>query len=516
MTITVFQDDVAVIGAGTMGIGIAEVAAEAGHQVYLFDVTSDATQKALESLRQRLMKRAEAGKIRHEYVDTLLARIHPVRALQALSDCTLIIEAIAEKLDIKQSLWRDLEAICAKNTLFASNTSSLSITAIASTLRFPARFAGLHFFNPAPVMKLVEIVKGLETSAETVDRLKAIAAFWGKHAVCCQSTPGFIVNRIARPFYAETLRALEEQVASPATLDAVLRDAGGFAMGALQLTDLIGQDINYSVTESVFQAFYFDPRFQPSLVQRERVMAGHLGRKSGRGFYDYVSGSSDANAAFSPESGVLPEKINVHGNWSCLPELARLLGTYPGCQFQSPSEGEPWVDVDGIILMLSEGKTAAQLAKEKRAPVVLFDLSADYVKAGAVAISAAERNTSVQTGAVIGLFQSLGKRVIVLPDYPGLITLRTVAMLCNEALDAVNKNVASATDIETAMRYGVNYPLGPLSWGARLGWSRLLQLLENLQAFYGESRYRPMPLLRQLANGEAVLSLPVSGEHKHE
>lgn len=261
MNAPLLNGQVAVIGAGTMGIGIAQVAAAAGHPVRLFDIAPNAAQRALDELARRLRQRVDGGKADANATEVLLARLERADSLEQLADCALVIEAVAENLAIKQSLFRDLEAVCSPTALFASNTSSLSITAIAGALQHPARMAGLHFFNPAPLMKLVEIVSGLETGAETLAALQALAQRWGKQSVVCRSTPGFIVNRVARPFYAETLRALEERVADAATLDAVMRDAGGFAMGPLQLTDLIGQDVNYAVTDSVYQAFYQDPRF---------------------------------------------------------------------------------------------------------------------------------------------------------------------------------------------------------------------------------------------------------------
>ncbi|MBK5074645.1 3-hydroxyacyl-CoA dehydrogenase [Budviciaceae bacterium CWB-B4] len=496
-----FNADVAVIGAGTMGIGIAQVAAQAGHCVFVYDIAPDAGQKALTALSARLNKRVAAGKADASATAELLARIVPVTTLQALRSCSLVIEAVAERLEIKQSLFCELEAVCSVETVFASNTSSLSITAIASALKHPQRMAGLHFFNPAPLMKLVEIVRGLETAPEVLAALRALALHWDKKPVLCCSTPGFIVNRVARPFYAETLRALEEQIDTPATLDAVLRDAGGFAMGPLQLTDLIGQDVNYAVTESVFRAFYFDTRFQPSLVQQELVLAGHLGRKNGRGFYRYDEGSPVVEATFAPAQTMpLPQQIVLHGDWSSLPGLAQLLSKNASTVMNS-GPTSPYACMDKVTFMLSNGKSATRIAAETGNPVVLFDLSVDYANASAIAIGVARQNEERHNAAVIALLQSLGKQVIVLPDYPGLLTLRTVAMLCNEALDVVNKNIASAADTDTAMCYGVNYPLGPLAWGERLGWQTLLQVMDNLNEFYGEPRYRPMPLLRQLAAG---------------
>ncbi len=490
---------VAVIGAGTMGIGIAQVAAAAGHQVQLFDIAADATRQALGALAQRLRQRVAAGKADATTTDALLARIQPAESLNSLADSGLVIEAVAEKLAIKQSLFRELEALCSPATLFASNTSSLSITAIAGALQHPQRLAGLHFFNPASVMKLVEIVSGLDTSAETVATLQRLTRQWGKQSVLCRSTPGFIVNRVARPFYAETLRALEEQVADAATLDAVMRDAGGFAMGPLQLTDMIGQDINYAVTESVFQAFFQDPRFTPSLVQQELVAAGRLGRKSGRGFYRYGDHQLPVAEVLPESTAELPRSITLHGEAAGIALLSELLNGNAQSIKQS-GQTSAYARIDEVTLMLTKGKTASQVANETATPVVLFDLSADYSQATTVAISCAAQNEARHNATIVRLLQSLGKKVIVLPDYPGLLVMRTLAMLANEALDVVNKGVASAGDTDHAMRFGVNYPRGPLEWGAALGWRQILTTLENLQSHYGEPRYRPMPLLRHYAS----------------
>ncbi|CAI2789121.1 Probable 3-hydroxybutyryl-CoA dehydrogenase [Serratia grimesii] len=490
---------VAVIGAGTMGIGIAQVAASAGHQVQLFDIAASAAQQALNALGQRLRQRVTAGKADAANTEALLARIQPVDALSQLADSELVIEAVAEKLPIKQSLFRDLEALCSPATLFASNTSSLSITAIAGALQHPQRLAGLHFFNPAPLMKLVEIVSGLDTSAETVTTLQTLTRQWGKQSVLCRSTPGFIVNRVARPFYAETLRALEEHVADATTLDSVMRDAGGFAMGPLQLTDMIGQDINYAVTESVFQAFFQDPRFTPSLVQQELVAAGRLGRKSGHGFYRYGDHPQPTANYLPASTAALPRSISLHGDPAGMTLLDDLL-TGNAVTIKQPGQTSAFARLDEVTFMLTNGKTASQVADETGTPVVLFDLSANYSQASTVAISCAAQNDARHNATVVRLLQSLGKKVIQLPDYPGLLVMRTLAMLANEALDVVNKGVASAADTDHAMCCGVNYPRGPLEWGTALGWQQILTTLENLQHYYGEPRYRPMPLLRHYAS----------------
>ena len=461
------QFTVAVIGGGTMGAGIVEVAASAGHLVRLYDISAEAITRAIDGIRQRLESRVSRGKLSAEQAQALLSRITPATELSQLADAQLVIEAASERLEIKQALFSQLAEICSASTLLTSNTSSISITAIAAGIKHPERVAGLHFFNPAPVMKLVEVVSGLATSAEVVEQLCACVSRWGKQAVRCRSTPGFIVNRVARPYYAEAWRALEEQVASAEVIDAALRDGGGFPMGPLALTDLIGQDVNFAVTCSVFNAFWQDRRFLPSLLQQELAIAGRLGKKSGHGVYRW------------------PVETQ--------PELAEpTLAAYAAAQV---AISDNVTKLDGVLLLETCGETALALSVRHGCPVVVYDHSAGDT----VVLAASATNSPAETDKAIYYFQQQGKKVLRIADYPGLLVWRTVAMLANEALDAVQKGVACAEDIDTAMRLGVNYPRGPLAWGESLGWGRVLRLLENLQQHYGEERYRPSALLRQKA-----------------
>src|SRR6476469_2145798 len=283
---------VAIIGAGAMGSGIAQIAAQAGHPVRLFDTRMGAAEKARATIAQTLQALAAKGKVNAADAAASSARIVAVHALGDCVSARLVIEAIVEDLAEKRALFRELEKVVPASTILASNTSSLSVTAIAAGLRHPGRVAGMHFFNPVPLMKLVEVVAGLATDAATVEMLAATAVAWGKEPVHATSTPGFIVNRCARPFYGEALRLLAEGAADAATIDAVLREAGGFRMGAFELMDLIGNDVNFAVTRSVWEACYHDPRYAPSVLQQERVAAGHFGRKTGRGFFDYTPGAT--------------------------------------------------------------------------------------------------------------------------------------------------------------------------------------------------------------------------------
>ncbi len=460
---------VAVIGSGIMGAGIAEVAASYGHPVLVYDINADAISRAIDGIRTRLESRVARGKLSAQASEQTLQRLMPVTDIHALAAADLVIEAASEQMAVKKALFAELAEICPAKTLLTSNTSSISITAIAADLRHPERVAGLHFFNPAPVMKLVEVVSGLATSGEVVEQLSQLAVNWGKQPVRCQSTPGFIVNRVARPYYAEAWRALEEQVAAPEVIDAALRDGAGFPMGPLELTDMIGQDVNFAVTCSVFNAFWQERRFLPSLVQQELVLAGRFGKKSGQGVYSWRS-----------------EKPVV--NW-----LEPVSDTYRAMQVQRGSDGV--TEIDGLLLIETQGETAQALANRYGQPVVVCDRQEGDV----AVIAAAASNPASATLKAVWHLQQQGKRVLQVADYPGLLIWRTVAMIVNEALDALQKGVASEQDIDTAMRLGVNYPRGPLAWGEQLGWQRLLRLLENLQRHYGEERYRPSSLLRQRA-----------------
>ena len=385
---------IGVVGAGAMGSGIAQVAAAAGHRVILGDVQPGAVERASGSIRKSVGRDVEKKRLEQGKADAMVARIGDAGDLgagyRAFAGCGLVIEAVLEDLAVKRTLFAGLEQVVSDECILASNTSSLSVAAIGGGCAKPERVVGIHFFNPAPVMPLVEIVPSITTGAAVTRRARDLVDSWKKTTVIATDTPGFIVNRVARPFYGESLRQLEEGIADVATIDWAMREIGGFRMGPFELMDFIGNDVNFAVTSSVFESFFFDPRYRPSLTQRRLVEAGHFGRKRQRGYYDYRDGAA------------------------------------------------------------------------KREPVQDRDL---------------------------------GRAIVD----------RVLAMLVNEAVDAVHMRVASERDIELAMTKGVNYPKGLLAWGDEIGAATVLARLEALQAEYGDDRYRPSPLLRRRVRDRAPL-----------
>ena len=388
MSVTAIPPDatVGVLGAGAMGAGIAHVALARGQGVVLGDASAEAVARARAGIEAALRRDVEKGRLPAGADAAALARLTTTAGepgLGAYAGCALVIEAIVERLDAKQAAFRALEAVVGTECVLATNTSSLSVTSIAAACGRPERVLGVHFFNPAPVMPLVELVPGIATAPAVLGAARSCVERWGKVPVVAADTPGFIVNRVARPFYGESLRLLEEGVADASTIDWAMRELGGFRMGPFELMDLIGNDVNYAVTRSVWEAFFHDARYRPSFTQRQLVEAGFLGRKTGRGYYDYAT----------------------------------------------PERPEPVRD------------------------------------------------------------ERLGRDVLE----------RTLAMLVNEAADAVRLGVASAADVELAMTKGVNYPKGLLAWGDEYGVARLVARLEALRDEYQEERYRVSPLLRRVA-----------------
>ncbi|MEV5724334.1 3-hydroxyacyl-CoA dehydrogenase [Streptomyces pharetrae] len=486
MTALDLSSPVAVVGTGTMGQGIAQVALVAGHPVRLHDAVPGRAREAAAAIGARLDRLVEKGRMTAADRDAAQARLTPADGIADLADCALVVEAVLERLDVKQDLFRELEDIVADDCLLATNTSSLSVTAIGGALRHPGRFVGLHFFNPAPLLPLVEVVSGFATDVTSATRAYETARAWGKTPVACADTPGFIVNRIARPFYAEAFAVYETQGADPATIDAVLRESGGFRMGAFELTDLIGQDVNESVTHSVWQSFFQDVRFTPSLAQRRLVESGRLGRKTGQGWYDYREGA-ERPEPHTAEPAEAPAYVVAEGDLGPAGELLAMIRE-AGVQVREEDEdnGTRLVLPSGGQLVLADGQTSVEFRD-----VVYFDLALDYRGATRIALSASQDTSPRTLAEATGLFQALGKKVSVIGDVPGMIVARAVARIIDLAYDAVAKGVATEEDIDTAMRLGVNYPLGPFEWSRRLGRGWAYALLDDLHLRDPSGRYAP-------------------------
>jgi 3-hydroxybutyryl-CoA dehydrogenase len=371
--------DIAVVGAGTMGAGIAESAALAGMSVAMVDLGEDALKRGMQTIERDLARRVKKGRISEDESKAILGRVRTTTSVQDCSEAPLVVEAVVEDVGVKQEVFRDLEGVVGDDTVLATNTSSLSVAGIAAGTGSPERVVGMHFFNPVPAMRLVEVVAGPSTDPETLSRAEEVSERLAKTPVRVSDTPGFIVNRVARPFYLEALRIVESG-GDPASVDAQIREAG-FRMGPLELADLIGHDVNLSVSESIFERYYYPPRFRPSYLQKSMVEAGDLGRKSGRGFYDHAGDGK-----------------------------ARTSGEQP----------------------------------------------------------------------------------------PEIVALRVISCIVNEAFLALSENVATAEDIDQAMKLGANYPKGPFEWADEIGPDRILLTLDSLRTTHGDS-YLAAPSLRRLA-----------------
>lgn len=495
---------VLVVGAGIMGTGIAQVAAQAGHTVRLFDALDGAAQRAKDKLAGTLEALVAKGKLGDDAVQAILARIEPIDALELATDARLVVEAIAENLDFKRGLFQQLESLVGPQCVLATNTSSISVTAIANGLEHPARLVGMHFFNPVPLMKLVEVVSGLHTEPAVAEAIFDLAKAWGKTPVHAKSTPGFIVNRIARPFYAEALALMQEQATTPQALDACFK-AAGFRMGPCELMDLIGHDTNFAVTRSVYEANFFDARYRPSLLQRELVEGGLLGRKSGRGFYRYgADGGVPPLPVALPEAPEQAHEVTVHGHGAIADALASAATQALAAQGWGPARvsdsGWTGLAIDGARLVLTDGRSAQELAAALgTADVAVFDRPLVLpVPPGAALAYAVPVGASTHWRAQAPAWlAALGFSPLAVSDAPGLVVARTVAMLINEGADAVLQGVCSPQAADAAMKLGVNYPAGPFEW--LTGWSarEVVELLDALDRHYRGERYRASPWLRR-------------------
>lgn len=476
----------AVIGCGVMGQGIAQIAAQAGCRVLMFDTREGAAAGAKAAIAATLGKLIERGKIDQPAAASAISKLIPVTNLDDLAPANLVIEAIVEQLDAKRALISTLEEIVDADCLIATNTSSLSVTAIAAEARHPARIAGFHFFNPVPLMKVVEVIDGALTADWVAPALTALAKRLGHRPVKAKDTPGFLVNHAGRGYGTEALRILSENVANIATIDTILKAACGFRMGPFELLDLTGLDVSHPVMESIYHQFYEEPRFRPSPITAQRQVAGLLGRKSGRGFYDYSGGEAPAHET---TQGMPPSSVWIAEGHNRA-RIAEIAG--------SGVVGAPKSDSLCLIPLLGEDcSTAAhRLGLDPRRCVgidALFGLGIHRTLVTNPATGAEWRR------AALALFTADGKPASLIADSPGAVAQRVLATIVNIACEIAQQRIATPEDIDAAVMLGLGYPKGPLAWGDAIGPGHLLEILERLLAITGDPRYRPSLWLRRRA-----------------
>lgn len=491
-----------IVGTGAMGRGIAQIAAQAGLTVYLHDLREGAVDEARDFIAGMWNRSVQKQRLSEAEAERYRASLKEAATLADLADCDIVIEAIVEKLEAKQSLFAELEDILADQAVLATNTSSLSVTAIASACRRPERVIGFHFFNPVPLMKIVEVIPGLRTAGDVTGNVEALGKAMGHFTARATDTPGFLVNHAGRAYGTEALRILGENVTDHATIDRILVDQGGFRMGPFALLDLTGLDVSHAVMESIYHQYYEEPRFRPSPLTRQRLSAGLLGRKSGEGFYRYVDGNPEV-----PEEKPLP-RAEPRPAWvaaeqadarESLEALVRSAG-WPLEDGSAPS-------ADALCLLAPLGEDATACALRLGLPAercVAVDLLAGLDKRRSLMTTPATR--SEYRDAAMALLGQDGTPVSVFGDSNGFVLQRVVACIVNVGCEIAQQGVAEPSTIDRAVELGLGYPRGPLAMGEHYGSHRILAILDNMLAATGDPRYRASPWLRR----RATLGLPLT------
>ena len=494
---------VGVVGTGAMGRGIAQIAAQAGSTIKLFDLQPDASQKAKADLAAQWDRLVAKSRLDTATAEGYKNRVLTAARLAELADCDLVVEAVVEKLDVKQALFAELENTVSSSAVLVTNTSSLSVTAIAAKLKTPQRFAGYHFFNPVPLMKVVEVIAGLKTDASVCAQLSSYAKQMGHTAVLAQDTPGFIVNHAGRGYGTEALRIVSEGIADFATIDRILRDQVGFKLGPFELMDLTALDVSHPVMESVYRQYYDEARYRPSAITAQRLAGGLLGRKTGEGFYKYDAGVMQvAPEAAAPIVTEMPP-VWVSPRASRRSELLQLLKNL-GAKIETGASASP----QALMLVAPLGfdiTTVAVVERLDPARTVGIDMLIDDATTKRRVLATNPATRTDMRDAAHALFASDGKAVSVIRDSGGFVTQRVVATIINIASDICQQSICSPKDLETAVTLGLGYPLGPLAMGDRYGPTNILEVLFNMQTVYGDQRYRPSPWLRR--RGAIGLSL---------
>ncbi|HUA12831.1 MAG TPA: 3-hydroxyacyl-CoA dehydrogenase NAD-binding domain-containing protein [Solirubrobacteraceae bacterium] len=516
---------VAVVGAGTMGSGIAQLAARSGAATLLFDPLDAALETGLERARDGLEREARRGRITAEQAAAAAGRLAPAAALEDFKDCELVIEAIPERLELKHELFAALSPIVGAGCVLATNTSSLPVTAVAAGAQRPERVVGMHFFNPAPVMALVEVIAGVLSAPAALELVDATGRAMGKTVIRAADGPGFLVNRCNRPFGLEGLRLLAERVADVETIDRVCRLGGGFPMGPFELMDLVGVDTGLAVSESFYELSFGEPRWRPSPITARQVAAGLLGRKSGRGYYTYTKGDDgklryrDEDTESAPAPSTPEGDVVIAGETPLARELAQAAraagyevhgadevasaGVLPALSIDCRPVRTPGpAPAGGARLMLCAG---APLAMLDRGGAVGFHALPPFDGVRVVEMTRRADSSPLAAARAERFFASLGRRVQWVGDAPGLVLGRIVCQLINEAAFALGEGVGSAADIDLGMRLGLAHPRGPFEWAQAIGLEHVLAVLDGLWALSREERYRAAPLLRTAAESGVPL-----------
>ncbi len=495
---------VGVVGTGAMGRGIMQVSAQGGMRVVAFDEKPGAAEAALQQIARTLAGIVDKGRIAKADADAAVARISVADRIEQVAAADVIVEAILERLDVKQALFETLDGLARSDTIIASNTSSLPITAIAARCRQPERVAGMHFFNPVPLMKLVEIVPGLKTAPEVIEALTVVARRMTRVPVVCADSPGFIVNHIGRAYVPEAARIVAEGIAGPAEVDRIMTDAVGMRMGPFTLLDLVGADVSVSVMDSLWSQFYCEPMYAPQPILKLRVAGGLYGQKTGAGWYEYKDGKRQEPPRAEPPSS-RPAVVWVSPREPAASARATALLRRLGARLD---EGEnPGAEALCIVTPTS-GDCTTEIVQQglDRRRTVALDTSFNFEKHRTLmvppGIDAAMRD------AAHGLLASDGAGVSVINDSPGFVAPRIVAHIVNVGCQIAQRNIASPSDIDLGAKLGLSYPFGPLEWGDQLGPGWVLEMLEELARFTGEPRYRPSPWLKRRAWLDLPLTTP--------
>jgi 3-hydroxybutyryl-CoA dehydrogenase len=503
---------IGVCGAGTMGAGIAQLACQAGARTLLHDPVPEALERGIEGIESQLARGVERSRWSEDDARAARERLESAPTLDALAQCELVIEAAPESLAVKHELFEALSTIVGSECVLATNTSSLLVTAIAAAVTHPERVVGMHFFNPAPVMRLLEVVAGEASDDRAIEVARGAGEAMGKRVIVATDGPGFLVNRCGRPFGLEALRLLQERIAPLEQIDRICRMAGGFRMGPFELMDLVGVDVGFEVSKSFYEQSFGEPRWRPSLITARMVAAGRHGRKAGRGYYDYGDGPHRPEDPKPPVPGGGEGTVVVAGV-GMLVEQVRDAAATAGYTTLSAvdAQGEPpWLIVDCNVGEVDfedaplEGGPLAVLCAESS----LWDLEPEGAAVGfhalppfdhsrLVELTRGETTSATAAERAERFFATLGKHTEWVGDAPGLVLGRIVCQVVNEAAFALGEGVGSAEDIDTGMVLGLNYPHGPLHWADAIGLDHVLAVLDGLAREYGEPRYRAAPLLRR-------------------